>query len=413
MVLRHALSGSDATVGTVAFHGGLNGVSVDNYEEPVRTGVLILTGGKDTSDSTKSVIDIERALNKGDVNVEDRPGWELTRYSDVEHGFTNFESPVYNERVDRRSWESTRTFLADRFGAEATPFACLDGEAASAEVVNYVDADGTALRGHARFPTHSPSKDTDLDVLIPAVVIVHDYGQELFHTCSVVESLGYVGFAADIFGADFETADYPSLRETLLADGNALLEQRISAAIEAVKALPGVDPEKVALFGYGLGGTSVIDYALSGQDGAAAVVSFHGRLSDAATAGGSGISTELNAEVLILSGGGEGQSVELERLEGVMEAADAPAAAWEYTRYSEARGGFTDIDLDSGKWYDEGADIRSLASARAFLTETLGGGRPRIMGCHHPQSMMHQRRGRPRTMEWIPILHLNATVSIC
>ena len=83
----------------------------------------------------------------------------------------------------------------------------------------------------------------------------------------VAEDLGYIGFAADIYGPDFHTVDGDQ-RSALAGQylGNTtLFTGRIQAAIDHVKTMPEVDSENVAIVGYCFGGTGVLMYALMGM----------------------------------------------------------------------------------------------------------------------------------------------------
>ena len=68
---------------------------------------------------------------------------------------------------------------------------------------NYTDSDGVLLQGFLSTP---PSNDEGK--LIPAVVILHDSSgpdkYERQRATMIAKELGYVGFAADIFGVETE-----------------------------------------------------------------------------------------------------------------------------------------------------------------------------------------------------------------
>ena len=64
--------------------------------------------------------------------------------------------------------------------------------------------------------------------------------------------LGYVGFAADIFGAEYAGEDNSTLlREQagLYRGNNSLFYGRIQAAVDFVKGHPAVIPDKIAVIG--------------------------------------------------------------------------------------------------------------------------------------------------------------------
>lgn len=86
LVLSYSALGHDSAIATVAFHGSLSAVPNATELVPIVPKVLILSGGEDSQDSTKSVMDIEALLNAGNAT------WQLTRYAHVEHAFTNFYS---------------------------------------------------------------------------------------------------------------------------------------------------------------------------------------------------------------------------------------------------------------------------------------------------------------------------------
>lgn len=100
---------------------------------------------------------------------------------------------------------------------------------------------------------------------------------------TLLAELGYVGFAADIYGADLQTNltfDQRAESATLYRDNMTLFVQRMERALEEVKMYDDVDTENIAVIGYCFGGTGVIQLAFSGNDEVKAVVSFHGGLTD-------------------------------------------------------------------------------------------------------------------------------------
>ena len=75
-----------------------------------------------------------------------------------------------------------------------------------------------------------------------------------------------------------------------------------------------------------IGGTGVINYALTGKSKARAIASFHGGLSRRAPLGG-----KIHVKMMIASGGEDDAASDIEDLELAMKEGQAPA--WEYTRY--------------------------------------------------------------------------------
>jgi dienelactone hydrolase len=97
----------------------------------------------------------------------------------------------------------------------------------------------------------------------------------------IAQELGYVGFAADIYGMDKHEVSDIEERSTLAGlyrENATLFFSRIEAAIQQVKTLDEVDSDNVAAIGYCFGGTGVITYGLLGGNGVKGLVSFHGGL---------------------------------------------------------------------------------------------------------------------------------------
>ncbi|KAK6048513.1 hypothetical protein COOONC_13982, partial [Cooperia oncophora] len=85
---------------------------------------------------------------------------------------------------------------------------------------------------------------------LPAVLVMHAFGG-----CSEFESgraaalanLGFVALAADVYGKDKKGGTVQenfALMKPLVADRMGLLKKRLLAAVEAIRSLPEVDPER-------------------------------------------------------------------------------------------------------------------------------------------------------------------------
>eukprot|EP00959_Pyramimonas_sp_CCMP1952_P347930 7288031-Pyramimonas_sp.AAC.1 len=140
-VLNLAISGADV-LGVVSFHGGLtNGrmKATDAIKGPGETKILVLSGGDD--DVHSDVKDLEDELTE--VNAI----WEITRFGDVMHSFTDWDahSPstgnAYNERADMRSWDAMNLFLTEVFHGMSPE-----------TYINTVDS--VDLGSTQRFPSH-------------------------------------------------------------------------------------------------------------------------------------------------------------------------------------------------------------------------------------------------------------------
>src|SRR5215212_6708651 len=117
----------------------------------------------------------------------------------------------------------------------------------------------------------------------PGIVIFHTWrglDDYIRRRTRMVAELGYVAFAADIFGKGVRPKDVPerqALLNTYLAD-RELLRERCRAALETLRSHPAAYPEKLGAIGYCFGGCAALELARSGAD-VRGVVSFHGLLS--------------------------------------------------------------------------------------------------------------------------------------
>lgn len=337
-VLTYSFLGATDVVGAVSFHGGLTTFPVDhNINHPV----LVLSGGAD--DTGTEVDDLEASLNTANAT------WQITRYSGIEHAFTNWADRRYNARADYRSWHEAATFLEEAFGEIA--YGTSPPDATNVEAVEY-DDDGFDLIGYLSIPEEAEMGST------PAVVVVPDWdgvsGMDGYEAgrATLLSEEGYVGFAADIFGAEFQQVEDFGMRvnlTTLYRTNYTLFVSRIQAAVDLVAAHELVDPENIFLIGYCFGGTGVVDYAFADLQNVKAVVPFHGGLTGLAP-----IQTEVVYPYVLVQSGGvddaHGNNTELE-----MEL-DKGNATWEISRYSNVNHGFTHW---GGRAYNELADWRS------------------------------------------------------
>jgi dienelactone hydrolase len=100
--------------GVVSFHGGLKTV-VGQSGAPVRAKVLVCHGADDPLVSAGEIADFEADMRARKAD------WQLIKYSDAVHSFTNpsatGENPAvkYNETAARRSWAAMMQFFGEIF----------------------------------------------------------------------------------------------------------------------------------------------------------------------------------------------------------------------------------------------------------------------------------------------------------
>src|SRR5690606_30406202 len=114
------------------------------------------------------------------------------------------------------------------------------------------------------------------------VLIVHDWmGPSDFTRDRARElaKLGYVAFAADIYGKDVRPKDQKQAAAEAgkYKKDRALFRRRLAAGLEALKKAETADGSKLAAIGYCFGGTGVLELARTGAN-LKGIVSFHGGL---------------------------------------------------------------------------------------------------------------------------------------
>jgi dienelactone hydrolase len=232
--------------------------------------------------------------------------------------------------------------------------------------VNYMDGD-TLLEAFFAY-------DDAIDGRRPAVLINHAWGgRDEFVANKAVKlaELGYVGFALDMYGKGV-LGSGPEENAKLMqpfVDNRALLQQRISAALSAVKLLPWVDDKKCAAIGFCFGGLCVLDLARTGAD-LKGVVSFHGLLG----APGNTEGMQVRAKILALHGHDDPMAPPEQVLAFEQEMTRA-GADWQLHVYGNTMHAFTNPvanDPGFGTVYQADADRRSWIAMKNFLEEVFG-----------------------------------------
>ena len=204
----------------------------------------------------------------------------------------------------------------------------------------------------------------------PGVLVAHEAGGLGAHTMErarMLGELGYVAFAADLFGEtdlDLERARVHSLG---LRDDVPELRARMRAALAVLEAHPHVDPSRLAAIGYCFGGAAAVELA---RDGAPlqAIVGFHAGI----LPGSAAEDKAIRARVLLCHGA-EDPAVPPAQIHDFTAALGAAGVDWQLHLYGGVGHSFTNPDIDSwgfaGFAYDEKADRRSWAAMRDLFGE--------------------------------------------
>ena len=205
----------------------------------------------------------------------------------------------------------------------------------------------------------------------PAVMVVHAWGGRGQFECDrarALAELGYVGFAADLYGKGVLGAsveENAGLMQPFL-DDRAMLQSRLTASLETLKSQPEVDNDRIAAIGYCFGGLCVLDLARIGTD-INGVASFHGLFG----APGNTAGTKIKTRVLALHGH-EDPMVPVDAVVALEKELTEAGADWQIHVYGNTLHAFTNPEAnfpDLGAIYNKNADKRSWQTLLNFLDE--------------------------------------------
>lgn len=227
--------------------------------------------------------------------------------------------------------------------------------------------EGAALGGFVVRPDHGGETS-------PAVIMFPGAtgpGPTFRATAHELARIGYIAVGADMYGtdADISTAEAAGQHFAALLQEPEKLRRRTVAWVDAVKALHGVNPARVAAIGYCFGGKCVLEIARSGTE-LCAVVSYHGLLTTHAPAR----SGEVRTQVAIWTGGRDPYAP-LAEYDAVRREFEIAGANFHLTLFSHAEHSFTDPDhhgILPGIAYDPMSHKVSWAGTLAMLEQAFG-----------------------------------------
>lgn len=209
----------------------------------------------------------------------------------------------------------------------------------------------------------------------PGVLVVHEglgLGEHIMERARRIAKLGYVAFAADMFGGRRQFSDIQEMSKLLSDLRNDLptLRARARAALATLAALPQVDQTRLAAVGFCFGGSVALELARDGAD-LRAVVSVHGVLSTKAPAE----IDKVKASVLVCTGAEDPLAPPDQVAAFQNEMREARVRDWQLVSYGNAFHAFTNPAAGPstmrGTLYNEQADRRSSLAVRNFLEELL------------------------------------------
>ena len=208
----------------------------------------------------------------------------------------------------------------------------------------------------------------------PGVVIMPDaFGISPFvrERAERLAKLGWVGMGADPYGNAFMAKDLQEgikYAMELLGDP-AKVRQRVRVAVDKLASLPQVDPDRIGVMGYCMGGTCSLEIARSGA-ALKGVVSFHGTLATQAPA----TAGTVKAKVLVCHGADD-PFVPVAQVAGLAEEMTKAGVNWQLISYAGTVHSFTNPDAAligaPGIAYNQRADEHSWKSMVAFFSDAF------------------------------------------
>lgn len=222
--------------------------------------------------------------------------------------------------------------------------------------------------------------DSSIEGKRPAVLVTHAWmGQDDFARQKAwdLAKLGYVGFAADIYGngARATTQQEAEALMTPLFFDRSLLRERVFSAYEAMRQQSIADSDRLGAIGFCFGGLTAIELLRSGAK-IRGVVSFHGVLGNSKgnrNAATVPIAEHVSGALLVLHGH-EDPLVSREDIERLQSEMTGAGVDWQMHIYGHTVHAFTNpaaSDLKGGLVFNEKASIRSWQSMRNFFGEVF------------------------------------------
>lgn len=233
------------------------------------------------------------------------------------------------------------------------------------EAVAYTEG-GQALEGYLVYDDAKRGKR-------PGVMVVHEWwglNDYAKHRADQLAQLGYVAFAADMYGKGKSTTqmDQAKAWATPFYSDNGKWRARAKAGWDQLAARPQVDTHRLAAMGYCFGGGTALELARTGVP-MAGVVSFHGSLStphpDA---------SKIAGKVLVLHGADD-PNVPMKDVLGFEDEMRAHKTNYQIALYGGAVHAFTNPKANmpaNGIMYNAQADKRSWDEMRRFFLEIFG-----------------------------------------
>jgi dienelactone hydrolase len=232
------------------------------------------------------------------------------------------------------------------------------------EVVEYKQGD-TVLEGLLAYDDASTKPR-------PGILLIHDWmgvGDYAKSRATQLAELGYVAFAADIYGKGVRPADQKEAAGLAgkYKSERPLFRLRLRAGLDQLKENKLVAKDQVAAIGYCFGGTGVLELVRDGND-VKGVVSFHGGLNTPTPED----AKNIKCPVLVLHGADD-PFVKPDEVEAFKKEMADGKVKYQFIAYPGAVHSFTRPDAGNdnskGAAYNEAADKQSWIEMKKFFGE--------------------------------------------
>ncbi|MCF6156636.1 MAG: dienelactone hydrolase family protein [Candidatus Brocadia sp.] len=198
---------------------------------------------------------------------------------------------------------------------------------------------GVVMKGYLSYDVNIKGKR-------PGVLVVHEWwghNEYARRRARMLAELGYAALAVDMYG-DGRQAMHPDEAgkfSSELMKNFDIARDRFMAALDFLKQMPNVDPNRIAAIGYCFGGAIVLNMARQGID-MKGVVSFHGSL----TAIKPAQPGNVKAKILALHGADD-KFITREQIEAFKQEMKTAGADFQFISYPGVIHSFTNPDADT------------------------------------------------------------------
>ena len=201
----------------------------------------------------------------------------------------------------------------------------------------------------------------------PGVLLLHrrDGMSDLTRkNTEMIAKLGYVVFAADIFGKSVRPKEVQEMQaqSALYNKDRALMRARAKSGFDVLQQSPMVDPARIAMVGYCFGGTVAVELAGTGVP-VVGTVAIHGSFRDHVPEA----AQNIKGRFLILHGA-EDPIAPLEEVYKLIKDFRAAKVEWQMEVYSGAEHGFSTPKNTA----EQRANTLSQGTMARFFSEIFG-----------------------------------------